>query len=202
MPEVPVVIRNQGRRIADVDVRLRDAGDMNQLAQQGQRHLRRIVAAVEILVHLLMRDGINLSPIAGGEIKFDDDLLAGLVALITLALLLIGIPKQRIPGIRQRAFPGQGQHGVGDHALYHRFIRMRRLIPMFRGFITRPSRGVRIVRPNHAPRIQALGRADRGIWRVGHGQRFGRGNRNRGNGPQERATDHRQERQAPAGLSE
>ena len=159
--------------VEDSDVGRRGANLLHELAQQGLRELRRnvgIVGAGAVVVHLV-------------QVHLDGDLLALLVAHRALAVALVEVDEDLVPGL----FVGLGVAHRADGAREHRRdglgMGVAVVPPARRVGHAIPAGGLGIEGPGDAARLDAEGRPHRRVGRVAGGEgRLRRGRRGLGQG--------------------
>ena len=144
------------RRIVDDNVGLADACLLDELPQQRQRQLRRIVQP-------LGRIGLTLGAV---HVELDGHLFAGLVSDVAPPALAIRMSEQRRPSVRIGLHTGQRPQGPAEHLVGQHRIGGLVLEPPPTRSIAVPARDSGVVDPDHAAGKDALGLADRLIGRL------------------------------------
>ena len=146
-------------------IRLLDPRFFHKLLEQRVYHLRgsiHIIHASQIVIFLARHGPPVIDRYTAHEIDLDNDFLPHLIPHFPLALRLVEVLENPVPGRRRRRFARKAAYRSLHHTINYPLVRMLALPPMPLPR-PRPVRRIRIVNPDNAPRMNPLRRSYRRI---------------------------------------
>ncbi len=165
MAHIVKLVREVAKRVTNRDVRLVDAGFVDELPQQCDNHLRRsvhIVGVSKIIVvdarHRPSAPNLNAADI----IDLHDNLFSIFISGFTLAVRLVEVLEKSVPCGGFVFFAAQSHDCPAHHLVNYRLVRVIALPPVpVSG--ARPVGSIGIVYPDNATRVNPLGISDWGV---------------------------------------
>ena len=166
MENLVILVHQVRQRVTHRDVRRTHAHQADKLVEQGDDHLRRRVHII-LTIDECIAGGVDvpLAPDHAHPVGLDDDLLAGLVADVTLAACVVEMAEEPVPGLADGAFASEIADGAGHHGVDAVLAGVAVLEPVAVARAA-PVERSGIMYPDDAAGMDALGVAD-GLHRLG-----------------------------------